>query len=68
MLNKKLLNNRLSELKKDDKLWTKARLAKKIQITPMSLYNKFENPGSIKYEELERMVKAGFLKSMVIQL
>ena len=68
MLNKKLLNNRLSELKKDDKLWTKQRLAKKIQITPMSLYNKFENPSSIKYGELEKMVKAGFLKSFVIEL
>ena len=68
MLSKKLLNKRFSELKKDDKLWTKARLAKKIQITPMSLYNKFENPSSIKYGELEKMVKAGFLKSFVIEL
>jgi hypothetical protein len=68
MLSKKLLNKRFSELKKDDDTWTKARLAKKIQITPMSVYNKFENPDTITYRDFKKMVKAGFLKSFVIEL
>tara|TARA_Y100001963_G_C6606282_1_gene364905 strand:- start:178 stop:372 length:195 start_codon:yes stop_codon:yes gene_type:complete len=47
---------------------TKLELAKKIGITPMTLHNKFSNPQSFKVNELQQMVRCGFIKNIIIEL
>ena len=47
---------------------TKLTLARKIGITPMTLHNKFNEPNTFKANELEKMVRIGFLKSLIIEL
>jgi predicted transcriptional regulator len=47
---------------------TKLDLAKRIGITPMTLHNKFTNPNSFKISELNKMVRCGFLKSLIIEI
>tara|TARA_R110000744_G_scaffold347282_4_gene452827 strand:- start:2852 stop:3064 length:213 start_codon:yes stop_codon:yes gene_type:complete len=70
MLTKLQLNSRLKELKKSDKTikWTKQILANKIKVTPMTLYNKFENPDTFRISEIKKMVNIGFLKGVIIEL
>tara|TARA_R100000664_G_scaffold9928_2_gene16506 strand:+ start:712 stop:906 length:195 start_codon:yes stop_codon:yes gene_type:complete len=63
LLQRLQLEYRLKELE-----LTKQRLAKKINVTPMTLQNKFKNPESFKLSELKSMVKCGFLKSLIIDL
>lgn len=64
MLIKRLqLEYRLKELG-----MTKLTLARKIGITPMTLHNKFNEPNTFKANELEKMVRIGFLKSLIIEL
>jgi DNA-binding XRE family transcriptional regulator len=47
---------------------TKLTLAKRLGVTPMTLHNKFNEPNSFKANELEKMVRIGFLKSLIIEL
>ena len=63
VLNKSQLTGRLKELK-----MSRRKLANELGVTTMTLYNKFENPDSFKLDEIRRMVKIGFLKSMIIEL
>tara|TARA_Y100000361_G_scaffold152298_1_gene171419 strand:+ start:249 stop:440 length:192 start_codon:yes stop_codon:yes gene_type:complete len=63
MFKKQDLQVRLIELG-----WTKLQLAKKLGITPMTLHNKFNDPSSFKVGEIERMVKIGFITSLIIKL
>ena len=63
MLTKELLENRLKEMKLD-----KQKLANKVDVTLMTMYNKFNNPDSFKISELKKLAKAGFIKSLIIDL
>ena len=63
VLEKQQLTSRLKELK-----MSKRKLANELGVTTMTLYNKFENPGNFKLMEIRRMVKIGFLKSIIIEL
>jgi|TARA_R100001510_G_C7553456_1_gene136301 hypothetical protein len=63
MLTKELLENRLKEMKLD-----KQKLANKVDVTLMTMYNKFNNPDSFKISELKKLAKAGFIKSFIIDL
>jgi len=47
---------------------SKRKLANELGVTTMTLYNKFENPDNFKLMEIKRMVKIGFLKSIIIEL
>ena len=48
MLTKELLENRLKEMKLD-----KQKLANKVDVTLMTMYNKFNNPDSFKIFDKE---------------
>jgi|TARA_Y100001973_G_C5195244_1_gene333780 DNA-binding XRE family transcriptional regulator len=63
VLEKQQLTSRLKELK-----MSKRKLANELGVTTMTLYNKFENPDNFKLMEIKRMVKIGFLKSIIIEL
>ena len=63
MLTKEVLENRLKEMKLN-----KQKLANKVDVTLMTMYNKFNNPDSFKISELKKLAKAGFIKSFIIDL
>lgn len=63
MLTKDILEGRLKEMKLD-----KQKLANKIDVTLMTMYNKFNNPDSFKISELKKLAKVGFIKSLIIDL
>jgi hypothetical protein len=63
MLTKKMLEGRLKEMKID-----KQKLANKIDVTLMTMYNKFNNPDSFKISELKKLAKVGFVKNFKIEL
>jgi|TARA_R100000697_G_C5343466_1_gene169741 hypothetical protein len=63
MLTKEILEGRLKEMKLD-----KQKLANKVDVTLMTMYNKFNNPDSFKISELKKLAKAGFIKSFIIDL
>jgi hypothetical protein len=63
MLTKKMLEGRLKEMKID-----KQKLANKINVTLMTMYNKFNNPDSFKISELKKLAKVGFVKNFKIEL
>ena len=63
MLTKEILENRLKEMKLD-----KQKLANKVDVTLMTMYNKFNNPDSFKISELKKLAKAGFIKSFIIEV
>tara|TARA_R100000654_G_scaffold64904_2_gene92631 strand:- start:4453 stop:4644 length:192 start_codon:yes stop_codon:yes gene_type:complete len=63
MLTKEILEGRLKEMKLD-----KQKLANKIDVTLMTMYNKFNNPDSFKISELKKLAKVGFIKSLIIDL
>ncbi len=63
MLTKDILEGRLKEMKLD-----KQKLANKIDVTLMTMYNKFNNPDSFKISELKKLAKVGFIKSIIIDL
>ena len=51
MLDKEMLEGRLKEMKLD-----KQKLANKIDVTLMTMYNKFNNPDSFKISELKKLI------------
>ena len=63
MLTKEILEGRLKEMKLD-----KQKLANKIDVTLMTMYNKFNNPDSFKISELKKLAKVGFIKNLRIDL
>jgi hypothetical protein len=63
MLTKEILEGRLKEMKLD-----KQKLANKIDVTLMTMYNKFNNPDSFKISELKKLAKVGFIKNIRIDL
>jgi hypothetical protein len=63
MLTKDILEGRLKEMKLD-----KQKLANKVDVTLMTMYNKFNNPDSFKISELKKLAKVGFIKSIIIDL
>ena len=63
MLTKEILESRLKEMKLD-----KQKLANKIDVTLMTMYNKFNNPDSFKISELKKLAKVGFIKNLRIDL
>lgn len=63
MLSKEMLEGRLKEMKLD-----KQKLANKIDVTLMTMYNKFNNPDSFKISELKKLARMGFIKSIRIDL
>jgi hypothetical protein len=58
-----MLEGRLKEMKID-----KQKLANKIDVTLMTMYNKFNNPDSFKISELKKLAKVGFVKNFKIEL
>ena len=58
-----MLEGRLKEMKID-----KQKLANKINVTLMIMYNKFNNPDSFKISELKKLAKVGFVKNFKIEL
>lgn len=58
-----MLEGRLKEMKID-----KQKLANKINVTLMTMYNKFNNPDSFKISELKKLAKVGFVKNFKIEL
>lgn len=62
LITKRRLTDRLKELK-----MSRRELANKLDVTTMTLYNKFQNPDSFKVSELEKMVRIGFFKSVIIK-
>ncbi len=63
MLDKEMLEGRLKEMKLD-----KQKLANKIDVTLMTMYNKFNNPDSFKISELKKLARVGFIKNFRIDL
>ena len=63
MLDKEMLEGRLKEMKLD-----KQKLANKIDVTLMTMYNKFKNPDSFKISELKKLARVGFIKNFRIDL
>ena len=63
MLTKDILEGRLKEMKLD-----KQKLANKIDVTLMTMYNKFNNPDSFKISELKKLARVGFIKNLRIDL
>lgn len=63
MLTKEILEGRLKEMKLD-----KQKLANKVDVTLMTMYNKFNNPDSFKISELKKLAKVGFIKNIRIDL
>ncbi|QDP51185.1 MAG: hypothetical protein Tp172MES766071_28 [Prokaryotic dsDNA virus sp.] len=63
MLDKEMLEGRLKEMKLD-----KQKLANKIDVTLMTMYNKFNNPDSFKISELKKLARVGFIKNLRIDL
>tara|TARA_Y100001937_G_scaffold37838_1_gene54016 strand:+ start:2075 stop:2266 length:192 start_codon:yes stop_codon:yes gene_type:complete len=63
MLTTELLEGRLKEMKLD-----KQKLASKIDVTTMTVYNKFNNPDGFKISELKKLTKVGFIKSFIIEV
>ena len=63
MLTKEILESRLKEMKLD-----KQKLANKIDVTLMTMYNKFNNPDSFKISELKKLARVGFIKNLRIDL
>ena len=63
MLTKEILESRLKEMKLD-----KQKLANKIDVTLMTMYNKFNNPDSFKISELKKLAKVGFIRNLRIDL
>jgi|TARA_A100000171_G_C2123751_1_gene142276 hypothetical protein len=63
MLTKEILEGRLKEMKLD-----KQKLANKVDVTLMTMYNKFNNPDSFKISELKKLARVGFIKSIRIDL
>tara|TARA_Y100001938_G_scaffold146775_1_gene226449 strand:- start:2078 stop:2269 length:192 start_codon:yes stop_codon:yes gene_type:complete len=63
MLTKEILEGRLKEMKLD-----KQKLANKVDVTLMTMYNKFNNPDSFKISELKKLAKVGFIKNLRIDL
>lgn len=63
MLTKEILEGRLKEMKLD-----KQKLANKIDVTLMTMYNKFNNPDSFKISELKKLARVGFIKNLRIDL
>lgn len=63
MLTKEILENRLKEMKLD-----KQKLANKIDVTLMTMYNKFNNPDSFKISELKKLARVGFITNLRIDL
>ena len=63
MLTKEILEGRLKEMKLD-----KQKLANKVDVTLMTMYNKFNNPDSFKISELKKLARAGFIKNLRIDL
>tara|TARA_A100001201_G_scaffold77856_1_gene70002 strand:- start:1078 stop:1275 length:198 start_codon:yes stop_codon:yes gene_type:complete len=62
LITKRRLTDRLKELK-----MSRRELANRLNVTTMTLYNKFQNPDSFKVSELEKMVRIGFFKSVIIK-
>jgi|TARA_R110002012_G_C11447625_1_gene591368 hypothetical protein len=63
MLTKEILEGRLKEMKLD-----KQKLANKVDVTLMTMYNKFNNPDSFKISELKKLAKVGFIRNLRIDL
>ena len=63
MLTKDILEGRLKEMKLD-----KQKLANKIDVTLMTMYNKFNNHDSFKISELKKLARVGFIKNLRIDL
>ena len=63
MLTKEILEGRLKEMKLD-----KQKLANKVDVTLMTMYNKFNNPDSFKISELKKLARVGFINSIRIDL
>tara|TARA_Y100001938_G_C7913996_1_gene341016 strand:- start:429 stop:620 length:192 start_codon:yes stop_codon:yes gene_type:complete len=63
MLTKEILESRLKEMRLN-----KEKLANKIDVTSMTMYNKFNNPDTLKISELKKLAKVGFIKSLIIEL
>ena len=63
MLTKEILESRLKEMRLN-----KEKLANKIDVTSMTMYNKFNNPDTLKISELMKLAKVGFIKSLIIEL
>ena len=63
MLTKEILERRLKEMKLD-----KQKLANKVDVTLMTMYNKFNNPDSFKISELKKLARVGFIKNIRIDL
>jgi|TARA_B100001939_G_C16533068_1_gene442901 hypothetical protein len=63
MLTKEILEGRLKEMKLD-----KQKLANKVDVTLMTMYNKFNNPDSFKISELKKLARVGFIKNIRIDL
>jgi hypothetical protein len=63
MLTKEILEGRLKEMKLD-----KQKLANKVDVTLMTMYNKFNNPDSFKISELKKLAKVGFITHLRIDL
>ena len=59
MLTKEILEGRLKEMKLD-----KQKLANKVDVTLMTMYNKFNNPDSFKISELKKLAKVGFIRNL----
>lgn len=63
MLTKEILEGRLKQMKLD-----KQKLANKVDVTLMTMYNKFNNPDSFKISELKKLAKVGFIRNLRIDL
>ena len=63
MLTKEILEGRLKEMKLD-----KQKLANKVDVTLMTMYNNFNNPDSFKISELKKLAKVGFIRNLRIDL